>query len=881
MAKVVRRNTLNVGNVGSAVGAISAMKPRPPSSPRSGLLGDITNGATGLLAGKAGAEHEVARLSSKVMDLMSQVQAREAEKKQLQQELEVARKEAANAKAMLNVPACAPAAEPAMQSSSSRARIPAPRPVSGNSPARKEVMVRVLSTALKEADAMTALKSEELAAARAMLAHRSRGPSPSLGGAAPDAPAPGVVAKLQADLAEAAEERRNLRQQLMVRARHDPPFWLRTFCMQHVLFATCWRHPTALSGGPRPPRHSRPLPPFLPRPTLCADSLACWTCRHVQALRERLKESQGQLTERSTQLSDSERARDILAQQAGSASSSADDHRKLVGELRAAQSTANHAEARALELERKLDVSSAKASELQAQLTARLNELKAAQGLAAHADEAANLRVQLQQALDQLAKLKRETDESSRGVRDAYERAERAEAASREQQAELQRARQAAQRAAQQAGAESSAEVLRLQGELREAQRLASLANEHSDAASAAAQAAASAAAREEVRQAKEDARLSERDLRGQLAALEAKLSNTEAKAQEAHSAKSSAQQRAEELAAAHAHAEAAKAELELRHAGAAERAKADSGKAANELRYALRGKDKEMERLLAELAAAKEAAARDVAAAIAHGKAMTKEAEGRADRAVAETKDAHAKISKLQAELAALRSELTSREKEMISLRDQARAASANGGRGGGADDARRQAEREAAARAQAEARLKEVKERLEKQQQKHDEQLRELRKPGGSSGAASAASSSGGDDNDELRRQLKQALDDLAALTDEYARKKEAWRITALKRHAEQNKLEQALKVSQTNEGLLKKKADMLELTVLSHQKSMDKGRANIVRDQLKEHNERLEQQSGVKDLHASATQRKTFQETFSKQMETLDSKLVKLNK
>ena len=83
----------------------------------------------------------------------------------------------------------------------------------------------------------------------------------------------------------------------------------------------------------------------------------------------------------------------------------------------------------------------------------------------------------------------------------------------------------------------------------------------------------------------------------------------------------------------------------------------------------------------------------------------------------------------------------------------------------------------------------------------------------------------------------------------------------------------------MSQTNEGLLKKKADMLELTVLSHQKSMDKGRASIVREQLKEHNERLEQQGGVKDLHASATQRKTFQETFARQMDVLDNKLQKL--
>ena len=71
------------------------------------------------------------------------------------------------------------------------------------------------------------------------------------------------------------------------------------------------------------------------------------------------------------------------------------------------------------------------------------------------------------------------------------------------------------------------------------------------------------------------------------------------------------------------------------------------------------------------------------------------------------------------------------------------------------------------------------------------------------------------------------------------------------------------------------------MLELTVLSHQKSMDKGRANIVREQLKEHNERLEQQTAVKDLHANATQRKTFQETYARQMDALDGKLQKLQK
>ena len=83
----------------------------------------------------------------------------------------------------------------------------------------------------------------------------------------------------------------------------------------------------------------------------------------------------------------------------------------------------------------------------------------------------------------------------------------------------------------------------------------------------------------------------------------------------------------------------------------------------------------------------------------------------------------------------------------------------------------------------------------------------------------------------------------------------------------------------MTQSNEAMLKKKADMLELTLMSHQKSMDKGRAKIVTEQLKEHNERLEQQSQTKDLHANATQRKTFEETFTRQMSALDGKLSKL--
>ena len=129
------------------------------------------------------------------------------------------------------------------------------------------------------------------------------------------------------------------------------------------------------------------------------------------------------------------------------------------------------------------------------------------------------------------------------------------------------------------------------------------------------------------------------------------------------------------------------------------------------------------------------------------------------------------------------------------------------------------------------------------------------------------------------DLRRQLSEALAELEKVRDELEKKKEAWRISSLKRHAETNKLEQALKVTQASEAMLKKKADMLELTVLSHQKSMDKGRAKIVHEQLKEHNERIEQQAQTKDLHANATQRKTFAETYARQMDALDGKLSKL--
>lgn len=380
---------------------------------------------------------------------------------------------------------------------------------------------------------------------------------------------------------------------------------------------------------------------------------------------------------------------------------------------------------------------------------------------------------------------------------------------------------------------------------------------------------------------AKEAARLLERELRAQIASLEARLAAMEQRCEEADCATRSAQQRAEEAAAGAARAEAAAVEAEARGAGAAARVQADSGKAANELRYALRGKEKELEKALKELEKLREAHKVDVQAAANHGKSLAKEAEQRAERSASELRDAQQRLQALNAEMKALRAQAEKTAAELRALQQQQSRAPSQQGNGRDMDEARKLAEREAAARAQAEQRLREVKERLEAQQRKHEADLRALQQSGRSSAGAAAPSNNpvSSNDDEELRRQLKAALEELEALKTEFEKKKEAWRISSLKRHAEQNKLEQALKVSQTNESLLKKKADMLELTVMSHQKSMDKGRASIVREQLKEHNERLEQQTAIKDLHANATQRKTFQETFSRQMGALDKKLSTL--
>ena len=92
---------------------------------------------------------------------------------------------------------------------------------------------------------------------------------------------------------------------------------------------------------------------------------------------------------------------------------------------------------------------------------------------------------------------------------------------------------------------------------------------------------------------------------------------------------------------------------------------------------------------------------------------------------------------------------------------------------------------------------------------------------------------------------------------------------------------RLQQELKVATQNEVVLKKKADMLELTLLSHQKSMEKGRAKMVQDQIKERGEQItaQNQGGLKtDLHAQATKRPTFEKTFNCQMDAIEAKLKK---
>jgi hypothetical protein len=81
-----------------------------------------------------------------------------------------------------------------------------------------------------------------------------------------------------------------------------------------------------------------------------------------------------------------------------------------------------------------------------------------------------------------------------------------------------------------------------------------------------------------------------------------------------------------------------------------------------------------------------------------------------------------------------------------------------------------------------------------------------------------------------------LADALAQLSAARAELSQKEERWRLSSLKRHAEHSKLEATLKMAQESGERMKKKADYLELALLSHQKAMDKDKARMVQVRLR---------------------------------------------
>ena len=67
--------------------------------------------------------------------------------------------------------------------------------------------------------------------------------------------------------------------------------------------------------------------------------------------------------------------------------------------------------------------------------------------------------------------------------------------------------------------------------------------------------------------------------------------------------------------------------------------------------------------------------------------------------------------------------------------------------------------------------------------------------------------------------------------------------------------------------------------QLTLMSHEKSMGKERARVVQEQIRERSAQIEQQGEVKDVHAQATKRSTFDETYKRQMDALEKKIGRL--
>ena len=270
---------------------MASIRPTPPTTART--ISDITNGGVHGLndafqkqLSKAVAEKtaEVTRLSAKTAELLSKLKLRDEEGQRMEVALEAAKRERAKLQWQLQGqkeggsrgPSRAPSPPPAIPRNSASA---------GLLPVSPQIREKVLHRALQDADIETKRANQELA--KAKLGRDRTPPIP------PPAPNPaaqvaaGTVAKLQAELLEAAEERRASRAQ----------------------------------------GHS---------------------------LRERCRELEAQLAERASQLAQAERARQQLAEQMAAAAASGAEARSAGAEARSARTAQNAAEARSLDLERRL-----------------------------------------------------------------------------------------------------------------------------------------------------------------------------------------------------------------------------------------------------------------------------------------------------------------------------------------------------------------------------------------------------------------------------------------------------------------------------------------------------------------------------------------------
>ena len=206
-----RRHSANLETV------VASIRPTPPTTART--ISDITNGGVHGLndafqkqLSKAVAEKtaEVTRLSAKTAELMSKLKERDEEGQRMEVALEAAKRERAKLQWQLQGqkeggsrgPSRAPSPPPAAPRNSASAGL---LPVS---PAIRE---KVLHRALQDADIETKRANQELAKAKL-----SRDRTPPIPPPAPNPAAQvaaGTVAKLQAELLEAAEERRASRAQ--------------------------------------------------------------------------------------------------------------------------------------------------------------------------------------------------------------------------------------------------------------------------------------------------------------------------------------------------------------------------------------------------------------------------------------------------------------------------------------------------------------------------------------------------------------------------------------------------------------------------------------------------------------------------------------------